>query len=83
MHQSGFDYRALVADVRMPAMNGFEIAREARKLKANIPIVFMTSFEVVPSEFERLFPSLTGINLLKKPFHLKTLMEFVGSIKLP
>jgi DNA-binding NtrC family response regulator len=73
--------RLVVTDIRMPGHNWFEIAREGRKLKANIPIVFMTSFEIVPSEFEQIFPSLTGINLLKKPFHLQTMMELVRSIE--
>jgi DNA-binding response OmpR family regulator len=71
----------IITDIRMPGHNGFDIAREARKLKADIPVVFMTSFEILPSEFGRLFPSLTGITLLKKPFPLKTLVETVKAIE--
>jgi DNA-binding NtrC family response regulator len=67
----------VITDIRMPGHTGFEIARKARAVHPDVPIVFMTSFEILPSEFEKVFRSLKGVDFLQKPFHLSTLIETV------
>src|SRR4029079_16344124 len=51
------EYCILVVDVRMPGMNGFELAREAKKLNENIKVILMTAFEVHISELKQVLPS--------------------------
>src|SRR5690349_13118162 len=50
--------RMIITDIRKPKINGFEIARRVRDINPDIPVVFMTAFEINPSEFHQLFPSL-------------------------
>ena len=62
----------IVADVMMPRMDGFSMAREIRKISANIPLLFLTaksSIDDVEEGFE------TGANdYIKKPFELRELL---------
>lgn len=62
----------VVADVMMPQMDGFSMAKEIRKFNSYIPILFLTaksSIEDVEEGFE------TGANdYIKKPFELRELL---------
>jgi CheY-like chemotaxis protein len=68
----------LITDIRMPGYSGFELARQARRVNPDLPVVFMTAFEVNLIEFEKIFPSLKANDLLQKPFHIDKL---VGLLK--
>lgn len=72
------DVGIVITGIRMSGYNGFEIARKTRAMLPHVPIVFMTSFEMNPSEFEKVFPSLTNVTLLKKPFHIEKLLAIVA-----
>jgi two-component SAPR family response regulator len=41
------NYSLIISDVRMPGMNGFEFAIQARKISSKIKILLMTAFEIV------------------------------------
>ena len=62
----------VVADVMMPQMDGFTLAKEIRKFNSHVPILFLTaksSIEDIEEGFE------TGANdYIKKPFELKELI---------
>ncbi|MBN8220887.1 MAG: response regulator [Spirochaetes bacterium] len=40
------DIDLLITDIKLPEMNGFELGRLARKLRPNIPIIIITSYDV-------------------------------------
>ncbi|HRP69751.1 MAG TPA: response regulator [Turneriella sp.] len=40
------DIKLLITDIKLPEMNGLELARLARKLVENIPIILITSYDV-------------------------------------
>lgn len=40
------DVDLLITDIRLPEMNGFELGRLARRLRPNIQIIFITSYDV-------------------------------------
>lgn len=40
------DIELLITDVKLPEMNGFELGRLARKLRPEIPIIIITSYDV-------------------------------------
>lgn len=67
----------LITDLRMPLHSGFEIARRTRAIVPDVPVVFMTAFEINSIEFDRVFPSLQVNEFLQKPFHMQQLLEIV------
>jgi two-component system cell cycle sensor histidine kinase/response regulator CckA len=40
------DYSLVIADIRMPEMNGFEFAREVSRVKPEIKVLLMTAFDI-------------------------------------
>ena len=64
------NYDLLLLDVKLPSMNGFEVAKEIRK-SSNIPIIFLTSLSG-QSDVENGFIS-GGDDYLTKPFSLNEL----------
>jgi CheY-like chemotaxis protein len=62
----------------MPKHNGFEIARRTRAIIPDVPVIFMTAFEINPGEFDKVFPTLDGLNgFLKKPVTIQGLLKKV------
>ena len=66
--RSNGDYALVISDVRMPGMNGFELARKVREARPDVPLVLMTAFEINKPEFAMIFPSTFVSDLVKKPF---------------
>jgi len=63
-------------DFAMPGMNGAELARTARKLHPEIPIVFVTGF----AESDQLEGALGGeVPVLKKPFGVEDLAAIIAA----
>ena len=59
------DYRALVTDINLNSgMDGWEIARRAREMKPDFPIVYMTG----AAAHEWTSQGVPGSILLEKPF---------------
>lgn len=73
----GDEYALVISDIRMPTMNGFEFARVVRDARPEIPIVFMTAFDINKSEFSRVFPSTSVVELITKPFSKTQLIGIV------
>ena len=72
------NYDLIVLDVKLPEMNGFEVAKEIRKFK-NTPIIFLTSLNE-EKDVERGFLS-GGDDYIKKPFSLKELKYRIEAVK--
>jgi FixJ family two-component response regulator len=67
----------LITDVRMPVYSGFEIARRTRAIIPDVPVVFMTAFEINSIEFDKIFPSLKVNEFLQKPCQIQRLLQVV------
>lgn len=67
----------LVTDYRMPAMDGFELARQALGLDHGLPIVMVTAFEDkgIQAKADRM-----GLELVFKPFEPERLVRLVAGI---
>lgn len=62
----------IIADVMMPRMDGFSMARAVRKLSPTVPLLFLTAKSTI-DDLEEGFES--GANdYLKKPFELRELI---------
>lgn len=73
----GKDYALIISDIRMPDMNGFEFARSIKQTSPDIPIVFMTAFEISKAEFSLMFPSAPVVDLITKPIARAELLGVV------
>src|SRR5690348_11400081 len=75
------DYDLILTDVRMPLISGLELAKEVRSIRPDIPILFMTAFEILKSECEKIFPSANDDSkqLISKPFSIAKLEQLVFS----
>ncbi len=67
-YEGNFD--VILLDVKMPGMNGFDVAKEIRKF-SNTPIIFITSLDG-EKDVEKGFLS-GGDDYIRKPFSLKEL----------
>jgi len=71
---AALDFDALLTDIMMPGMNGYELAAEVRKLKPGVPIVCMSGFSGVQDDADRCD------RFLRKPFRsmdLETILRAV------
>jgi DNA-binding response OmpR family regulator len=74
-------YNMVFLDIRMPQMNGFELYRELRASDKDVPIAFLTAFDVYKDEFQKMFPDMKVDRLLRKPIGINEIVEYVNSQK--
>ena len=63
----------LLSDIRMPHMNGFHFVRKVREIKSDLKVVFMTTFEIDISEFQKIHSSMKLYDVIKKPISMRKL----------
>jgi excisionase family DNA binding protein len=61
-------YDLLITDLRMPGVDGLSVIREARRLKADIPVIIITGFSTEASAIEAVNLGVSGY--LTKPFRV-------------
>ncbi len=61
------NYDIVVTDIRMPQMNGFEVARAVKDIRPDIKLAFITAFEINKLEFEKVLPSTQVDAFITKP----------------
>ena len=77
---SNNNYDLVISDIRMPKMNGIELASLVRKKNKDIPIILMTSSDIV--DFDQSILKFLDIeDILIKPIKLKDLIEKINTIK--
>jgi CheY-like chemotaxis protein len=74
--QNPAECTALLSDMRMPDMNGFELARKVKAANPEIKIFLMSAFELSPSELEKVLPSVKVDGMIEKPgFHARACLS--------
>jgi CheY-like chemotaxis protein len=73
-------YELALLDIRMPRMNGFQVARAIRRIDPDAKILFITAFEILSREFERIFPEAYIQGFVEKPFRPETLFSKIDSV---
>jgi excisionase family DNA binding protein len=66
-------YDLLITDLKMPGVDGLTVIREARRLKADIPIIIITGFPTEASAIEAVNLGVTGY--LTKPFRIPRVLS--------
>lgn len=70
-------YDLILLDIRMPAMNGFQLYSKIRQLDVNAKVCFMIAFE---EYFKRLFPDPKNKKyFIRKPIGVNDLIKTVKS----
>ena len=72
------NYDIVVTDIRMPQMNGFQVARAVKEIRSDIKIAFVTSFEINHTEFRRILPSTKVDAFITKPVTPKRFVEIIN-----
>jgi excisionase family DNA binding protein len=63
-----YPYDLLIADLKMPGMDGLTVIREAKRYKADLPVIVITGFSTESSAIEALNLGVAGY--LTKPFRV-------------
>jgi CheY-like chemotaxis protein len=76
-------YDLIISDIRMPEMNGIELASIIRKMNKDIPIILMTaSSSSIREDIDSSILKFLNIeDVTAKPIKLKELLEKVNTIK--
>ena len=61
-------YDLLITDLKMPGVDGLTVIREARRLKADLPVIIITGFSTEASAIEAVNLGVSGY--LTKPFRV-------------
>ena len=61
-------YDLLIADLKMPGMDGLTLIRQAKRIKADLPIIIITGFSTESSAIEAVNLGVAGY--LTKPFRV-------------
>ena len=78
-HDLGY-YDAIITDIRMPKMNGFELYRQVKELSSNTKIAFITAFEINKDEFNKVLPSIEVKDFIIKPIDMDDLIFKIKSM---
>jgi excisionase family DNA binding protein len=63
-----YPYDLLIADLKMPGMDGLTVIREAKRYKADLPVIIITGFSTEASAIEAVNLGVAGY--LTKPFRV-------------
>ena len=63
-----YPYDLLIADLRMPGMDGLTVIREAKRYKADLPVLIITGYSTEASAIEAVNLGVAGY--LTKPFRV-------------
>ncbi len=68
----------IITDLRMPGLNGLELAKKVRELNTNIRIFLMTAFETRDLENHVDFKMARIDRLIQKPVRFSDLKEMIN-----
>lgn len=66
MRQEGYDL--LIADLKMPGIDGLSVIREAKRYKADLPVIIITGYSTESAAIEAVNLGVSGY--LTKPFRV-------------
>jgi len=61
------NYDMVITDIRVPQMNGFQVARSVKEITSDVKLAFITAFDINTSEFEKVLPSTKVDAFITKP----------------
>jgi CheY-like chemotaxis protein len=74
-------YDLIISEIRMPEMNGIELASIIRTMNKDIPIILMTASSDITEINYFILNFLNIEDIISKPVKLKDLLEKINTIK--
>jgi two-component SAPR family response regulator len=73
------DYSLIITDIRMPGLNGFEFAEYINKVKPEIKIILMSTFDINSDDIVKNFKYSRNISgMIQKPISAMKLAKIVS-----
>ena len=63
-----YPYDLLIADLKMPGIDGLSVIREAKRLKSDLPVIIITGYSTETAAIEAVNLGVSGY--LTKPFRV-------------
>lgn len=79
-HSDNSYYDLVISDIRMPEMNGIELASIIRKMDQDIPIILITASSIADID-KSILKILNIEDIFTKPIKLKDLLEKINTVK--
>lgn len=73
------EFDLLLTDIVMPGMDGLELSKQAKKLRPNLKIMFITGFAAMVMDGKNNEEN-QNTHMLSKPFHLNDLVTKVEEL---
>jgi DNA-binding NtrC family response regulator len=70
-------YGLVLADVRMPALNGIELVKKIKSMHPKIKILLMSAFDFNDLEMSKLLNSIKIDGYIQKPLSTKQLLNII------
>jgi DNA-binding NtrC family response regulator len=70
-------YGLVLADVRMPAMNGFELVKKIKSMHPTIKLLLMSAFEFNDRDLSKVLNSIKIDGYIQKPVSTKQLINII------
>jgi CheY-like chemotaxis protein len=70
-------YQAVLSDIRMPYIDGLELAKEIRNLNQNVSILLMSALEMDRQDFASKLRAARIDGFVEKPISMKKLVELI------
>jgi CheY-like chemotaxis protein len=70
-------YQAVLSDIRMPYIDGLELAKEIRNLNQNVSILLMSALEMDRQDFVSKLRAARIDGFVEKPISMKKLVELI------
>lgn len=67
----------IVSDIRMPVINGIELAKRIKKLRPEIKVILMSAFEIHKEEWHKVLPSSDIDEFVQKPVKMSDLVDTI------
>ena len=67
------EYDLLIADLRMPGMDGLTLIRQVKRIRSELPVIIITGFSSESSAIEAVNLGVAGY--LRKPFRVPEVLE--------
>jgi excisionase family DNA binding protein len=68
-----YPYDLLIADLKMPGIDGLSVIREAKRLKADLPVIIITGYSTETAAIEAVNLGVSGY--LTKPFRITEVLN--------